>query len=505
MQPSTQMTNLSFIYFILSGVYFWVGIFLLGFWRTIQELKEDHKKYFYFTFLLFSTGVFTFAAAFNEMRTSKDELIFWAHTQWTAVVLWPLFLTLTISEIWRIPKKQKKILKFIYTPFCILVLLVSFIPGTIVTDKIITHDFNFWGYQYSQSRVIVSKLFFYHISIGVFFIIWTLYYAIRSFLKNQKELLNLIYIILFTLFAILEFLYFFIKREFDLSMFVAPTFWPIGLAIFIILMATNVFLELMKLGRERKKQGEILHHTNEEISFLMGTISHDIKGPLLSIRSFAELLENKNNLPKDKIEHYLNRIHTNANHLKQLLNDLADYSKIGRTEEKLENINFRKTIEEAANILNLAEDHPQINLKIEGDLKNCLASKKRMKEVIINLIQNSIKYIPESKGNIIFRLKKLPHGNMIYCEDDGIGIPREFHKRVFEKFFRHDPKQKGTGMGLAIVQKIVESFQGEVWVDPDFSDGTCLCIFLPDLKTYFTKDSQKNYLKKNQPIRQKMN
>jgi signal transduction histidine kinase len=102
-----------------------------------------------------------------------------------------------------------------------------------------------------------------------------------------------------------------------------------------------------------------------------------------------------------------------------------------------------------------------------------------LKQILVNLFQNSIKYCDAEKLVIRVSGKKEKNGLSFCIEDNGAGIPEDLHEKVFEKFFRYSTNTLGTGMGLSIIKKIVENYQGKVWIDPSYREGTRVCFFLP--------------------------
>lgn len=485
-----DIDTLILLRFILTGLYFWAGVLFLGFWRSVADLKQDSKKYLYFGLLNFILMAFSFSSAWTELSNDAHTIYLWSKFKWILTISVPILINFFIIEMAEIHNRYRKFIFYIYAPiswgFCVL----FFIPDIMITNKITLYKFDLFGYQYSHYRSILGVGTFIYAVINATMLCITLVYWVYLKSKDKQQNLFQLYFLIFMSLAIAEIFHPVIANPLEFNNYVGPTFWSVTIAIFIILMAFQMFLEVMTIGRQAERQNETLSTTNEEITFLMGTISHDIKGPLLSIRGFTELLSEAHRPTAEKLTHYANRIHINADHIKLLLKDLANYAKIGRIDDNIEHLSLDQCIKQAISILSLKERYPKVKIYIEGETSPILGSSRRVKEIIINLLENSLKYLPDKEGNIYLHLSQTKQGALIRCEDNGPGIPQELHERVFKKFFRHNPKQAGTGMGLPIVKKIIETYHGRVWIDPHYKSGTSICVLLPNLENFLKSNTE---------------
>lgn len=495
MDSSASFNGLAIIYFILAGVYFLAGIFFLGFWQSLVKLKkEDAKKYLYFSLTNFVLAGFSFASACIEVNSVMEKIYFWTIIKWIVLISFPPTLLIFAVEAIGVKKNFYRYITKIFIPISLTFYLAFLIPEAMVKKEFVIHEFNYFGYHYSHLRAKLGLG-------GLLCSLWAVGNAISlviywliCYFKDRRQAILVFYFMIFVLIGSYEALALLIQKGFNYHYYIGTSLFSLNGAILILLMSSQMISEVMKIGRSAQQKSRELSMTNEEISFLMGTISHDVNSPLLSIRGFADILEDRT-LSKQKLTHYLNRIHTNANHINQLLKDLANFAKIGYVEEKIENTHFRKTIKEAIDILDLKNKYPHIKVKIIGNPKPILASPKRLKEITINLIQNALKYTSEENGEVKITLTEEKEGILFSCEDNGIGIPPELQEKVFEKFFRHGPDSRGTGMGLTIVKKIVESFHGRVWIDPHFQKGTRVCVYWPNLSPSLNPKTKQEDLK----------
>lgn len=483
MESPSNISNLAIVFFVLSGLYFFSGWIFLGFWRATLKLeKRPDKKFLYFGLLNFSLSGFTLASAFIESTNILEKIYFWTKIKWIFTIPFSVILLLFAVETIGVKKRFYKYILYIYTPLTLLTYFFYLTPQFMVQDKFILHEITIFGYEYSHLRSALG--------VGLFlFIVWCIFHGILvigywlfQYIKTPRNTFLMIYYFLFIFSGSYESLILLAHENYSYQFYVGPSLFSISAAVFSALLALQMLFEILTIGRQANQKGKKLLAANEEITFLMGSISHDVQGPLLSIRGFTDLLESPTKKDPEKISHYLNRIHTNADHIKYLLKDLADYAKIGYIEEEIKKIDLKSTIEQAISILDLKHNYPLVDVEITGEKQELLASPKRIKEIIINLIQNSLKYLPKTHGRIRIKWKKVKGGTLIRCEDNGIGIPKELHKKVFQEFFRHNPRDAGTGMGLAIVKKITKTFHGNAWIDPDFKEGACVCVYWPDLE-----------------------
>jgi two-component system phosphate regulon sensor histidine kinase PhoR len=214
----------------------------------------------------------------------------------------------------------------------------------------------------------------------------------------------------------------------------------------------------------------------------VANVSHELKTPLTSIKGFAETLmyveDSKNK------ERFLNIINDEAERLTRLINDILILSDIEtHIDEKSENIDVNSTIKDIYYLMQQTADKKSIKLNIIGkDVSNLYGNTDRFKQMIINLVDNGIKYSEE--GDSVFIGTKIEKNCcVIWVEDTGIGIPKENISRLFERFYRVDKARSrargGTGLGLAIVKHIVIAFNGTIEVESEIGKGSKFIVKIP--------------------------
>ncbi|WP_066647403.1 sensor histidine kinase [Christensenella timonensis] len=205
-------------------------------------------------------------------------------------------------------------------------------------------------------------------------------------------------------------------------------------------------------------------------------VSHELKTPLTSINGFAQLIENGMVDDPQKTAEYAKRITEESDRLMGLINDTLQLSELEQItiDESVESVEL-ETI--AQDVLHLLENKIQkggIETGVEGHAE-IRANKARMKELILNLCDNAVKY-SQRGGHVTIRLEEDAENAYIHVRDDGIGIPEEEADRIFERFYRAKNSGagavSGTGLGLAIAKHITSLYDGELTVVSELGKGS---------------------------------
>ena len=225
-------------------------------------------------------------------------------------------------------------------------------------------------------------------------------------------------------------------------------------------------------------------------NMLVSSISHDLRTPITSIKGYVEgILDGVANTP-EKVESYLKTIYSKTEHIDSMIDDLLLYSKL---DLKQLPFNFEKTDIVEYFKFCISESEPELlrrNIKIEvkSDLHNLsyvMLDRDRMRRVIINIIDNSQKYINKAQGKIIVMLRETNLSIIIEIRDNGAGIDKDDIDKIFDRFYRADAARSetnGSGLGLAIAKQIVEGHKGKIWVVSYGDKGTSILISLAKVK-----------------------
>jgi PAS domain S-box-containing protein len=243
---------------------------------------------------------------------------------------------------------------------------------------------------------------------------------------------------------------------------------------------------------EQKHTQELLMHAKEEAERaskfkdqFLSTMSHELRTPLNAVLGFSDLLADERYGPlNDRQQRYITHIHTGGKHLLKLISDILDLSKIeaGRMELSREDVTVASAFGEVISALYpLAEKKSQALLQqVESNL-HVHADPMRLKQVLMNLAGNAIKFTPEG-GRIELVARQLDNQVRIEVRDTGPGIPPELRQRIFEAFYRLAQTEnaiEGTGLGLAITSRLVELHGSKLEIASELGEGTCFYFSLP--------------------------
>jgi len=227
---------------------------------------------------------------------------------------------------------------------------------------------------------------------------------------------------------------------------------------------------------------ELIDKTRELESFVY-TVSHDLKAPLVTIEGFSSILLQKY---RDKLDdegsRYLERIQYNTEYMEKLIHNLLKLSRIGRVIGEKEIVDIEKIVNKIKEDLKFRLDQDKINLSIETPLPKAFGDEDSIKQVFENLIRNAIQFIGQpQKPKIKVGIDSIKDSYIqYYVKDNGIGISRKYHEKIFEIFQRlNDIKSEGPGVGLAIVKKIIEHHGGRVWLNSRKGNGSAFHFTLP--------------------------
>ena len=212
-------------------------------------------------------------------------------------------------------------------------------------------------------------------------------------------------------------------------------------------------------------------------------ISHDLRAPAVSIQGFSSiLLSDFQDKINDTGKRYLTRIQDNVRRMEILIDDLLEFSRIGRVAGTFEDVPSAEIIRNVLNVLGPQLKKRGIKVNVQSSLPIIHCEKTRIFQVFENLIQNSIKYMGDTESPVIeIGCKKRGWFHEFYVKDNGIGIDPAYHQKIFQIFQRlKEVDTKGTGIGLAVVEKIAEIHGGSVRVESEKGKGATFWFSVPE-------------------------
>ncbi len=241
--------------------------------------------------------------------------------------------------------------------------------------------------------------------------------------------------------------------------------------------------------KEQKKKFEQLTNelkeTNEELSQFNWISSHDMKEPLRKIRLFVDQIKSEEDLLTKSHQAYFTRIDAAAIYMQNLINDLLEYASLSK-QENFTAVNLKQLIDEATHDVDESEMHVKVFVD-EGFVVNGV--KLHLKQMLINIFSNAVKFqAPERKLKIDIELERNytskdgVHFARLRIADNGIGFSSEFKDKIFKVFQRlHTQSEyKGTGIGLALCKKVMESHGGYIEADGEEGKGAVFYLFFPE-------------------------
>jgi PAS domain S-box-containing protein len=263
--------------------------------------------------------------------------------------------------------------------------------------------------------------------------------------------------------------------------------FPLEVAVSEIrLEGRRLFTGIMRDISERRQRQEELAHlvhdleaANDELRSFAYVVSHDLKAPLRAIGSLTDWIaaDYKDKLNDEGREH-LRLLTGRVRRMDALIDGILEYSRVGRIREARVPVDMNRLAQET---LELLAPPPHIRITVAGPLPAVTGERTRLQQLLQNLLGNAIKYMDKTEGDV--RVGCEPDGDFwrFHVADNGPGIEPRHHERIFQLFQTLAPRDRieGTGVGLALVKKIVELYGGRVWVESQPGKGATFYFTLP--------------------------
>ena len=240
--------------------------------------------------------------------------------------------------------------------------------------------------------------------------------------------------------------------------------------------------EISSLNEEKGKRAKELEAANKDLEQFAYVASHDFNEPLRMISSFTQLLERKY---KDKLDpdanDYIHFVVDGATRMQKLLTNLLDFSRVSTHAKPFEQVDTKTIVEQVISILHQLINENNASISID-DLPVIKADEMQMVRVFQNLIENAIKFKKKTElPKIHISCTKQNNMFQFSVADNGIGIEKQYHDRIFIVFQRlHSVKDyPGTGIGLSICKRTVERHGGTIWFQSTVNKGTIFYFTIP--------------------------
>lgn len=261
----------------------------------------------------------------------------------------------------------------------------------------------------------------------------------------------------------------------------------IGLSPILINNNTFVLASIVDITKRKNLEDQLRHYNrvmeqkNHEMEQFVYSVSHDLKSPLVTSSGFLGLLKedlqaNNYNMAMDSIS----RLEKANARMSQLIDDLLQLSRVGRIKMEIERIDMTSLIDNICENLSTQINEKKVKMLVAREMYLPQGDRKRIYQVFENLIINALKYACDVENPVIEIGCQMQQKEIcFYVKDNGPGIPKEYHGKIFGLFQRLESDNRGTGVGLTIVSRIMQVHEGRVWVESNLGQGTTFWLAFP--------------------------
>ena len=248
-----------------------------------------------------------------------------------------------------------------------------------------------------------------------------------------------------------------------------------------------MLLQRKRTGQQREQLIGKLEAQNAELERFTYTVSHDLKSPLITIKGYLGLLEKDIAGGKhEAVTDDMGRMSRAADKMEELLDELLELSRVGRMVNPSEQVPLADLAREAVELVAGQIAERGVAVEISPELPVIFGDRARLREVLQNLVENAVKYMgDQSRPRIEIGARLGQREPICYIRDNGLGIEPRYQEKVFGLFDQLDSRAEGTGIGLALVKRIIEVHGGRVWVESEgLGRGATFCfVTAPQPKT----------------------
>ncbi|MFD0778518.1 ATP-binding protein [Flavobacterium myungsuense] len=231
------------------------------------------------------------------------------------------------------------------------------------------------------------------------------------------------------------------------------------------------------MEKEKEKLLYKLAKQNEYLNEYAHVVSHDLKSPLRSIHSLLSWIQEDNDKEFNvQTQEYLKQIGEKVEKMDSLIHGILMYSKVESQKRNFENVDLNEIVQNAIDTIHIPEN---ITVSIKNTLPKMEIDSFIMYQLFQNLISNAVNYNDKQDGIVEIDSTESQKHYTFSVKDNGIGIDIKYQTKIFEIFESYSKNTQSTGIGLAIVKKIVDKCEGEIWLESEVGVGTTFYVELP--------------------------
>lgn len=250
----------------------------------------------------------------------------------------------------------------------------------------------------------------------------------------------------------------------------------------IVVGLNAVIDELENYMQLLKNSNNNLEYANKELDSFSYSVSHDLRAPLRAINGYSQvLLEDYGNKLDEDGKHNINIIIKNAFKMGALIDDLLTFSRVGKQDLKKVPLNMNNIVDSVIREFTSQDQKSKVKFIVK-DLEDIKGDNSMIKQALTNLISNAVKYSGKKENAIVEIASYKEKDNIIYyVKDNGTGFDMKYYDKLFGVFQRlHSTAEfEGTGVGLALVQRIIKKHNGNVWAEAEVDNGACFYFSIP--------------------------
>lgn len=263
---------------------------------------------------------------------------------------------------------------------------------------------------------------------------------------------------------------------------------PFGYAVkpvdYTELTATiEIVLHKAEIENRLRKSNKDLEQAVEELKCFAHTVSHDLKSPLRGIKRLAEWIsDNHANKLDENDREQLNLLMNRAHRMYNLIDGVLEYSSVGYAEEEKVQVNLNKLVRDVIDMIAPPEN---VTITVENELPTIACSQTRITQVFENLLSNAVKHMDKPAAKIKIACAEEKDFWKFSVTDNGPGIEEKYFEKIFKIFqtLSMDEERRSSGIGLSTVKKIVEMYEGKIWVESKPEQGSTFFFTLPKQTT----------------------